>query len=47
MRKLIAYAFMLVATFMVAGCLSGAEGGPGDGRYADHDGGRANFRGGG
>ena len=47
MNKLIGLGLILAAAFLTFGCQPSSGAGPADGRYADHDGGRANFRGGG
>ncbi len=47
MNKLIGLGLILAAAFLTLGCQPSSGPGPADGRYADHDGGRSNFRGGG
>ncbi len=47
MNKLIGLRLILAAAFLTLGCQPSSGPGPADGRYADHDGARSNFRGGG
>lgn len=47
MSKLIRLWLILAAALLMVGCQQTSGPGPADGRYADHDRGRSNFRGGG